>query len=174
MQALEIPSALTVLCTTQNGREKWEAESELYSTVSFSAPSNIASSKSMAEIQTQNKPQYDIQNLTQYTKRVNFQLERKHYPLGHERVSLVSVSWKQRQPHPHSVCSTVEPQCLRQVRLVSSALQRHPHTFYTRGQNSRSTLRIGRFSNFSEYSKPNYYQSGAATFCIRRGTNLLD
>jgi hypothetical protein len=63
MQALDIPSALTVLCTTQNGREKWEAESELYSTVSFSAPSNIASSKSMAAIQTQNKPQYDIQQL---------------------------------------------------------------------------------------------------------------
>jgi len=56
MQALKIPLELTVLCTTQNGREKWEAESELYRTVSFSAPSKIASSKSMAAIQTKNKP----------------------------------------------------------------------------------------------------------------------
>jgi hypothetical protein len=133
MHALEIPSKLlTVLCTTQNGREKWEAESELYSTVSFSAPSNIASSKSMAaNFKQKINHMWTREKSSEYTKRVDFQLEWKHYPLGHKRVSLVSISWKQRQPHPHPMCSAVEPQCLCQVRLVSSTLQRHPHTFYT-------------------------------------------
>lgn len=39
---------LTVLLTTQKGSEKTELESEAYSVVSFSAPSKIASSKSIA------------------------------------------------------------------------------------------------------------------------------
>jgi hypothetical protein len=39
---------LTVRSRTQNGREKGEFESEVYSTVSFSAPKRIASSNKIA------------------------------------------------------------------------------------------------------------------------------
>lgn len=87
----------------------------------------------------------NVQHNTSYynfTQWINSELERQHYPLGHEWMRFITIPGEQWQPNHHPMGPTEQPQSFRQMRFLTPGFARYPNILHPWCQNSRRSTGV--------------------------------